>query len=112
MTTLLKRTDGRWDEATAFMVKNAKHAVMDDGSPRYTGDVVQIQGTVLKVEAILTAQDMQWIMRFVGINALTGNETVKGGMIQEPSGMIRFNLKGRTVLHLASTGETFRAVAA
>jgi hypothetical protein len=110
---LLQRKDGRWDEVDEYTAKNRAHCIDNDGQTRYNGTFVTIgDDNRLSMGGNFSSNDLQWLLRYTG--ARTGvdpNATVQGGMFHEPE-MLRFVIKGKRLIHVLGTGETYKQVAA
>jgi len=110
---LLQRSvDKRWEEVDDYTIQNRKNALADDGDgARYTQAFVVIQDNgTMQMSGHFSPNDIQWLLRFAGQKSGIETASVVGGMLLEPD-MIRFRIRGKKLIHVLKTGETYKLVA-
>ena len=86
---------GWFEEVDEFTYKNAKYALNDCGEPRYTKDVVMIEGDSITVKLdTVPLRDLAILTRY--FQAVEPSK-VEGGFIREQP-PIKFNIRGKVKL--------------
>lgn len=100
---LLKTFNGIWEEVSESVYKERKNVINDDGSARYTGDVIIKNGSNITISGTFSQEDLGKTARYLEINIPSGSYKP---VIETPeSVMIK---RARSIrLHMIKTGQEF-----
>lgn len=106
----VQRVDRRWDEVDEFVFTH-RNEVITDGKERYNGGTIILgDDGQIAIGARLTATELQWVTRMLGVMPLSPDARITGGFCDEPS-MLTLRIKGKAMIRDLKHGMTYKAVA-